>query len=318
MERRDFWREVLALNGSVTPFVQRRVLVFGLWGAIVWGVSALSGVQTHLGVAPYEIIGVVLALLLVIRTNSGYDRWYEGRKLWGGIVNQSRNLGVIGVCYGPRDPAWRNTFLRWTAAFPHLARHCLRDERDLSDLSDLLEPKDIRQLEQADHPPLLASVQIGRLLTQARDRDEMDGFVFMRAEDQRSQLIDHIGACERILRTPLAKVVSIKIRRFLLIYLLALPLAIVDRTGVITPFLTMLVAYPLLSLDQIGIELENPFWTNRLSHLPLETIGSTIQRNVLAIENPPTFYSVERGDDYQSPTRLEEVYLAGANGRRTS
>jgi ion channel-forming bestrophin family protein len=126
------------------------------------------------------------------------------------------------------------------------------------------------------------------MLQQSRDNQEMDGFAFTRAEEQRSQLIDHLGACERILRTPLAKVLSIKIRRFLFLYLIALPLAIVDKSGYLTPFLTMLVAYPLLSLDQIGIELENPFCQSRLSHLPLETIGETIERNVMSLENAPS------------------------------
>lgn len=284
MERRDFWREVVALSGSVTPFIMKRVAVFGLYGALVWWIANFTHVQTHLGVAPYEIIGVVLALVLVLRTNSGYDRWYEGRKLWGGIVNQSRNLGVIGTAYGPADASWRSAFLRWTAAFPHLARHTLRGSTDLSDIDDLMTPEEIDQLERADHPPLFCSLQIARLLQSARQSEAMDGFAFMRADEQRAQLIDHIGACERILATPLAKVVSIKVRHFIFLYLALLPLAIVDKSGMLTPFVTMLVAFPLLSLDQIGIELENPFSVRRLSHLPLTEIGAKIQRNVMALD----------------------------------
>ena len=285
MERRDFWREVVALSGSVTPFILKRVIVFGLYGALVWWVATYTHVRTGLGVAPYEIIGAILALVLVLRTNSGYDRWYEGRKLWGGIVNQSRNLGVIGTAYGPEDPAWQNRFLRWTAVFPHLARHTLRGETDFSDLDNLMTEDEIEQLEQADHAPLYCSLQVARMLQSARKSEAMDGFAFMRADDQRAQLIDHIGACERILATPLAKVMSIKVRHFIFLYLALLPLAIVDKSGLMTPFLTMLVAFPLLSLDQIGIELENPFSVRRLSHLPLGDIGNKIQRNVMALEN---------------------------------
>ena len=287
MDRKDFWNEVLALNGSVTPFIRMRVLIFGIWGALVWWIWTFPHIDTGMGVAHYEIVGVVLALLLVLRTNSGYDRWWEGRKIWGGIVNQSRNLAMIGVAYGPDDPKWRNAYLRWTAAFPHLSRHSLRNERDISDLAPLLEPAEIEELERADHMPMYASMRIADLLQEARDNDALDGFAYLAAEEQRARLIDHIGACERILNTPLAKVVSIKIRRFLLLYLLLLPLAIVDRAGVFTPLLQMLVAYPLLSLDQIGKELENPFSLLRLSHLPLQTIGETIERNVLALERQP-------------------------------
>jgi ion channel-forming bestrophin family protein len=310
MERRDFWREVMSLTGSVTPYVMKRVAVFGLWGAAVWWVANYTHVHTGLGVAPYEIIGVVLALVLVLRTNSGYDRWYEGRKLWGGIVNQSRNMGLIGTAYGPNDPAWRNDYLRWTAAFPKLARHYLRDERDFADLQGLLSNEEIDQLEGHNHPPLAASLSIARMLQSARDCDAMDGFAFMKAEEQRGQLIDHIGACERIVATPLAKVVSIKVRHFIFLYLMVLPLAIVDRSGLLTPFLTMLVAFPLLSLDQIGIELENPFSVRRLSHLPLTEIGEKIQRNVMALEQSITpFHADDENRSVVSLQRGRREYL---------
>ena len=308
MERRDFWREVVALSGSVTPFILKRVAVFGLYGALVWWIANFTHVQTGLGVAPYEIIGAILALVLVLRTNSGYDRWYEGRKLWGGIVNQSRNLGVIGTAYGPDDPAWRKRFLRWTAVFPHLARHTLRGETDFSDLDDLMTSEEIAQLERADHAPLYCSLQVARMLQGARQSEAMDGFAFMRADDQRAQLIDHIGACERIRATPLAKVMSIKVRHFIFLYLALLPLAIVDKSGMLTPFLTMLVAFPLLSLDQIGIELENPFSVRRLSHLPLTEIGNKIQRNVMALDQ-----AYEEGLEEEAGVR---VGIVSMNGRR--
>jgi len=95
-------------------------------------------------------------------------------------------------------------------------------------------------------------------------------------------LIDHVGACERILKTPLAKAFSVKIRRFLFFYLIALPFGIFDKAGIMTPVIETLVAYPLLSLDQIGVELQNPFSTGRVSHLPLNSICDTIQQNLLA------------------------------------
>lgn len=281
MERSQFWREVFALKGSVTPTIKLRVLGFALFATAVWLGSELSGVETGLAVAPYEIVGVVLALLLVLRTNSGYDRWYEGRKLWGGIVNQSRNLATIGLVYGPGDAHWRRQFARWVAAFPHACRHSLRGERDLEDMRDLM-GSDTDTIVAAQHMPMFVAGRLGQMLREAVQQGHMDRFAFIQAEKERAELIDHIGACERILKTPLAQVFSIKIRRFLFIYLMALPLAIIDKTGIGTPFITLLVAYPLLSLDQIGIELQNPFSKKRLSHLPLEDICETIQTNVFS------------------------------------
>ena len=89
-------------------------------------------------VGPHEVAGALLGLLLVLRTNAGYERWWEARKLWGGIVNQSRNLAMAALAYGPDDPAWREQIVRWTAAFAHVARASLRGERDVPELVALL------------------------------------------------------------------------------------------------------------------------------------------------------------------------------------
>jgi ion channel-forming bestrophin family protein len=282
MERRDFWVEVFTFHGSVTPKVKSRVLLFGLFALLVAAAVHHWAIVTGLAVAPYEIVGVILALLLVLRTNSGYDRWYEGRKLWGGIVNQCRNLTLIGLSHGPKDLQWREQFVRWTAAFPHACRHSLRSERDLRDMEHILGKEATAQLAVAEHMPMFVARQLARMLREAIDSGTMDRFALIQAENERSQLIDHIGACERILKTPLATVFSIKIRRFLFIYLLALPFGLVDKTGLLSPVITMLVAYPLLALDEIGVELQNPFCRTRLSHLPLGDICTNIERNLLA------------------------------------
>ena len=100
----------------------------------------------------------------------------------------------------------------------------------------------------------------------------MDRFAFVQIDKERASLIDHIGACERILKTPLPMVYAIKIRRFIALFLLTLPFALLNRINGdwLVPFITMMVAYPLVSLDQIGIELQNPFCVDNLSHLPLD------------------------------------------------
>src|SRR5262245_269783 len=118
-DRRGFWREAFALQGSVTPLVMAHVLIFGLIAAAIsgesWLVERLYQVRLSLEVAPFEIAGAALTLLLIMRTNAGYDRWWEARKLWGGIVNQSRNVAIDALAYGPTDPAWRETFIKWVA-----------------------------------------------------------------------------------------------------------------------------------------------------------------------------------------------------------
>lgn len=287
--RQGFWAEAFALRGSVTPKVMFSVIVFGLIATCIYGgawiVERKFRQQLGLEVTPYEYAGVGLGLLLVLRTNAGYERWWEARKLWGGIVNQSRNLAISALSYGPSNADWANKVVRWAAAFPHVARLSLRGERASSEVANVIGPQDFDQLARADHMPSFVAMRIGALLREGCEREQMDRFSFLQIDRERATLIDHIGGCERILKTPLPRVYSIKIRRFIFLFLLTLPFALLHRLNRdwLVPILTMLVAYPLLSLDQIGIELENPFSAQSLSHLPLDDISATIERNLLAV-----------------------------------
>lgn len=286
---RTFWRQVLSLEGSVTPRILLRVLAFGAFAAIVRLLSNFLERNYHfdLGIEanPFQIAGAVLGVLLVFRTNSGYDRWWEARKLWGGIVNQSRNLAVTALSYGPRDGAWRHEITAWIAVFPHAARISLRGEVPDERITALIGAEKTAQLAAADHMPTFVSFQIGQLLHRALEDGAMNHLAFAQAESQRTELIDHIGGCERILKTPLPLVYVINIRQFITVFLLVLPLALLHqlRGDWVIPLVTIGVSYALLSLDQIGVELQNPFAKANLSHLPLNDISATIEKNVRAL-----------------------------------
>lgn len=289
--RKGFWRESFAIQGSITVKVMPLILTFGFIAIVICGMAWLSEwlfqVKIALDITPSEIAGAALGLLLVLRTNAGYERWWEARKLWGGIVNQSRNLAIGAMSYGPSNSEWRESAIRWAAVFPHVARHSLRGEKPAPEVAHLVGPENAILIANADHMPSFVALKLGELLRNACEKFEMDRFAFMQLDRERAMLIDHIGACERILRTPLPLVYSIKIRRFILLFLLTLPFALLHRSGSdwLVPFVTMLVAYPLLSLDQIGVELENPFATSNLSHLPLGDISKNIEKNLLGVLN---------------------------------
>ncbi|MCA9237688.1 MAG: hypothetical protein KDA44_19580 [Planctomycetales bacterium] len=287
--RPGFWREAFALRGSATPHVLADVAIFGVIAAAVcalaWWIERQFGLYVGIEVAPYEIAGAALGLLLVLRTNAGYDRWWEARILWGGIVNQSRNVAISALAYGPDDPQWRDEIVRWAAAFSHVCRCSLRDQGPGPELTELLGPDRVAMLAETVHMPSRVAFEISRLLDEGCERFGMDRFAFRQIDAEKARLIDHLGGCERILRTPLARVYSIKIRRFIALFLVAMPFALIHRLEVtwMIPLITMLVAYPLISLDHIGDELQNPFSTENLSHLPLNDIAETITHNVTGL-----------------------------------
>lgn len=286
---KSFWRDACAIRGSITPHVLPNVFFVGVIASALCAASYLlekyCGVDLSLPLAPYELVGAALGLLLVLRTNAGYDRWWEARKLWGGIVNQSRNLAIIGLTYGPGDENWRNNFVRLIAAFPHAARMSLRGEKSCEALERLIGSDRVQEIVTTQHPPSTVNYKLCALLRQACEIHGMDRFFFLQAERERAQLIDHIGACERILKTPLALAYSIKIRRFIALFILTLPFALMHSFDniVLVPLVTMLAAYPLFSLDQLGIELQNPFNRQHLSHLPLDEISANIESNLLSL-----------------------------------
>lgn len=278
----SFWHEAFALRGAATARVLPRTLVF----AVVAGVVAfLHRSAPWLAVRSdvMEASGLVLGLLLVFRTAAGYDRWWEARRLWGEIVNQSRNLVVAALAYGPADRTWREDVARWVAAFAHVTRGTLRDRRSLPEVAALLGEAEAALIANAEHMPSYVAGRIARLLQRARDDHGLDPFAFLQIDRERAALVDHVGGCERILKTPIPKVYSVTIRRFVVIYLFALPFALAAPLGLLSPAYAVFIAYPILTLEQIGAELQNPFVSRSLSHLDLEALCLTIETNVRSL-----------------------------------
>jgi len=281
-----FWREAISIKGSVTPIVIFNVFVFGLIAAFICVVDhyieEVFQVNLGLEVGPHEIAGAALGLLLILRTNAGYDRWWTGRTLWGGIVNQSRNLALESLAYGPKDKVWCTELVTWVKAFPYAAKSSLRSEKELGKFEQLLGKSEAEKLIASSHMPFYVLLKIAGLLRLALDKGVLNSFAFAQMERERSLLMDHIGACERILKTPLPFVYSVKIRRFVAIFLITLPFALLHQmeTDWLVPLVIMLVSYPLVSLDQIGIELQNPFYKSSLNHLPLDEISEGIEKTL--------------------------------------
>jgi putative membrane protein len=280
-----FWSEITQIEGSATPYVFGRTLVFGAIALVITVVEELTDPTFSLSVplTPYEILGAALGALLVLRTNAGYERWWEARKLWGGIVNQCRNLAITALAHGPEDPDWRSRCGGWIAAFPHVARRSLRGERTLPELEPLIGGVKAGRIASKDHMPSAVCAAIEALLREAVESQGMDRFAFFRAQEERSRLMDHIGGCERILKTPMPTAYSIEIHQFVFVFLVSLPFGILAKAGWLTPLVTMLVAFPILALDEIGVELQNPFSTANLNHLPLDRICQDLERNLTAL-----------------------------------
>ncbi len=279
----SFLKTAFAIHGSVTPKVIKLLAVILVYASIA---SLLHSVflWDSIPISPFEYAGLVMGLILVFRINAGYDRWWEARKLWGSVVNNSRNLAIVSSSYSSGVKASTLQQLAgYIAAVPFLMKNHLRYSESVDEVADLVDSETYQLLSKYAHKPNFVSKKIATLLSQWLDGEHLNQFAFLQAEGCRAEVINCQGACERILKTPMPFVMAIKSRRFILLFLLMLPVALTEYSVVLNLLVTAIVGYALLALDQIGVELQNPFSKDNLSHLPLDTICKTIKQDVAEI-----------------------------------
>ncbi|WP_115620715.1 bestrophin family protein [Chryseobacterium indoltheticum] len=224
----------------------------------------------------HSLLGFVLSLLLVFRTNTAYDRWWEGRKLWGKLVNDTRNFAVKinTLLSDDRDSA--NQIARYLKYFPHfLAKHLSQESTRLALDEDYSEiEKSLKH-----HGPTDLVILLTHKLHQLKKEGKISDVEMLYLDTQVSGFLDVCGGCERIKNTPIPYSYSSFIKKFIILYVLALPIAYVINLGLFMIPLTVFVYYVLMSLELIAEEIEDPF-NNDENDIPMEAIAQNIERNV--------------------------------------
>ena len=230
----------------------------------------------------HSLLGFVLSLLLVFRTNTAYDRWWEGRKLWGKLVNDSRNFVIkINSILPENDVKNRTQIAKYLRFFPYfLASHLSKESTRLvldEDFSDL-------QKELQHHPPAELVFLLTKKLYQLKKENKISDTEMLFLDTQLSGFLDVCGGCEIIKNTSIPYSYSSFIKKFIIFYVMALPVAnVVNLGGFMIP-ITMFVYYVLLSLELIAEEIEDPF-NNDENDIPMEAISQNIERSINLISN---------------------------------
>ncbi|MEZ5356438.1 MAG: bestrophin family ion channel [Bryobacteraceae bacterium] len=269
------------IKGSMVKEIMGRVAVCVVWSAGVV-VAYENGVRLAIPSTLHSLVGLALGLLLVFRTNASYDRFWEGRKLWGGIVNETRNAVRMGAVHFREDGELLGRLARWTALFPYAAMHSLRGVKGVGREVQGFAAQDLAAIEAAEHPPLAVAARMSECMREARTRGYWSDIVQMAADHNVQLLVDYLGGCERIRKTPLPFAYVVHLRRALVIYCFTLPFALVATYGWATVADVMLVAYVFFGIEEIGVEIEGPFGFDD-NDLPLEQICATIRGNVLGL-----------------------------------
>ncbi|HEY9045464.1 MAG TPA: bestrophin family protein [Ohtaekwangia sp.] len=226
----------------------------------------------------HSLLGIVLGLFLVFRTNSAYDRWWEGRRQWGGVVNSSRNLALKLNAYlsadNQEDRAW---FARMIPNFVFAMKEHLRAGVKIGELD--VNEAEASALEKVEHKPNKISAMLYSKVNQLYKANVLTGDQLINLDKELKDLIDLIGACERIKNTPIPYSYSMFIKKFIFIYIVTLPFGFVITFEYFTIPTVMLVSYVLLSVELIAEEIEDPFGKD-INDLPTDELAKRIKKNI--------------------------------------
>ncbi|MBD2097450.1 hypothetical protein H6F90_20335 [Trichocoleus sp. FACHB-591] len=282
MEKRRWLQMALQLKGSVIPSVFPRTLLCGFFGVFI-SILFHFGLPVAQPIFANVIPSIVLGLLLVFRTNTAYERFWEGRKCWGHLVNTVRNLARqiwIGVVeQSPQDRTNKIAALRLLVAFAVATKLHLRQEPVNSELEPLVQRSQYFKLQEMNHPPLEIAFWIGDYLQEQYSRDRLNPYQLSGMLHLLDEMVNALGGCERILKTPMPMAYAIHLKQLLLIYCLLLPFPLVAEIAWFTGPVVALVSFTLFGIEEIGIEIENPFGRDP-NDLPLDAICSTMLRNI--------------------------------------
>lgn len=281
LESRVWFRLAWRWRGSVVPAILPRVL---FCAGVSLGITFLYKSGFNLALRLESVVpSIVLGLLLVFRTNTAYERYWEGRKFWGTLINTVRNLArTIWVTIQEntvKDRQEKIVILRLLIAFAVATKLHLRYEPVNDELAIFMPKKWHEKLKTMNNPPLEIAFWIGDYLQQQYEKQCIDSHQLTTMFKLLDTMVDVLGGCERILKTPIPLAYSIHLKQLLLLYCLTLPFQLVDKLGWVTAPIVALISFTVFGIEAIGIEIENPFGYDH-NDLPLDQICSTMKRNI--------------------------------------
>lgn len=242
------------------------------------------GDQTYIRNIPvmHQLLGFAISMLLVFRTNSAYDRWWEGRKLWGSLVNNCRNLAIkIDAILPEHDFANRNYCRKIIAIFPKELQLHLQKETTRYALDETEHPE-IPGFSRAAHVPAQFANALQKRIQQLYKENIITGDQLITINTELQSFMDICGACERIKNTPIPYSYSAFIKKFIAVYVTTLPFGFAFSLGWIAIPVVVFVFYVLASLELIAEEIEDPFG-NDTNDLPMQKMAENIRNNVYDI-----------------------------------
>ena len=292
-EKKESWLEVVfQLDGSVVKKILPRIIFFSVFAFLVclskyW--QNKPEFIVHIGDITNNVVyNLVLGLLLVFRTNTSYERFWDGRKSLGMLVVNIRNLARsirLSISETNKEQkAEKTEIFKLLTAFAVATKLQLREESADDELKALLGEKRAKEIESAKRMSLQIALWIGEYIQQQLQLGRIDSSQKIEMNAMLDNMVEGLSSCERISKTPLPIAYRIYLKRLILIYCLGLPFNLIQKMQWWAIPITAVVSFILLGLEEVGKELENPFLYGK-NDLPVNALCDNIATDVDSIAN---------------------------------
>lgn len=284
-QKLDTFKIFFTLRGSIVPKIYPQILLVTLLSVIVTIVQHLSpNTFPSYGTAPFTLLGVALSLFLGFRNNASYQRWWEGRCLWGQLVYDARSFTRQVLSFVDEDTEAgreaQRSMIHLTIAFTHAVRHRLRGTSPWQEIEPFVAPTHHTAMHQAKNLPDYLMRLMGKQLGEVRRQQLSSELMVQNMDERLTSMTIVLAACERIHNTPLPFAYMLLVHRTTYLYCIMLPFGLVASLGWVTPLICAVIAYTFFGLDTLSEELEEPFGL-AANQLPLTALSRTIEINLL-------------------------------------
>lgn len=268
---KSWWKLIFKFQGGDTlrTLLPNISIVVAFSIAVVYFDTVLMPGHLKYTATVHNLFGFVISLLLVFRTNTAYDRWWEGRRLWGSLVNTSRNLSLKLNSYCDVDRHIRERLAYDIFNFSIVLKNHLRGHTNQSTFK-------------VSHPPSFAVNLLINDIMELNRRGYITEVQFLTINDELTALSDICGSCERIKNTPIPFSYHVFIKKFVFAYIVSMPFVFAPEFGYWTALMSGFMFYILASLETLAEEVENPFGTDT-NDLPLDALTAVIEKDVYEI-----------------------------------
>ena len=247
--------------------------------------------QTHIATEPvplnpsvFAILGISLAIFHGFCNNAAYDRFWEGRKLWGTLVWLSRNIARQVMTLPNVSMAEKQAFIRHQIAFVHSLRQQLRSEDNTANLQRLLTVEEQQAVVGQNFIALRLTQIMGQMLANWQAEQKIDVWQWQSLDTTLGEIAHIQAGCERINNTPIPYAYFVLLHRTVYLYCFMLPFGLGNAIGWVTPFVVSFVGYTFMALNEIVDEISEPFGTGE-NELPLGMMCDTIETQLAMLSH---------------------------------